>query len=105
MMRAKVEGALLLDESAGGWSLIFLRCSRRPHLCGGLRAWLTMQRPTRSWTPGPSRRRDSLPAVSINWGTWEEMRIAGGRGQAAFSAGGTKADPGQSCASDIGASS
>ena len=104
MMRAKVEGALLLDEFSRGMELdFFTMFSSTTSLWGvaGLAHYAAANQVLDALAH--RRRRDGLPAVSINWGTWEEMRIAGAAGQAAFSAGGTQSDTGRSCAPGTGA--
>jgi acyl transferase domain-containing protein/acyl carrier protein len=78
MMRAKVEGALLLDEFSRGTELDFFTLfSSTTSLWGvaGLAHYAAANQVLDALAC--RRRRDGLPAVSINWGTWEEMRIAG----------------------------
>ena len=85
MMRAKVEGALLLDEFSRGMELdFFTMFSSTTSLWGvaGLAHYAAANQVLDALAH--RRRRDGLPAVSINWGTWEEMRIAGAQDKQLF---------------------
>jgi acyl carrier protein len=84
-MRAKVEGALLLDEFSRGIGLdFFAMFSSTTSLWGvaGLAHYAAANQVLDALAH--RRRRDGLPAVSINWGTWEEMRIAGAEDKQLF---------------------
>jgi acyl transferase domain-containing protein/protein-L-isoaspartate O-methyltransferase len=78
MMRPKVEGALLLDELSREIELdFFTMFSSTTSLWGvaGLAHYAAANQVIDALAH--RRRKEGLPALSINWGTWEEMRIAG----------------------------
>ena len=85
MMQAKVEGALLLDEFSREMELdFFTMFSSTTSLWGaaGLAHYAAANQVMDALAY--RRRSDGLPAVSINWGTWEEMRIAGAEDKQLF---------------------
>jgi len=94
MMRAKVEGGLLLDEFSRGMELdFFTMFSSTTSLWGvvGLAHYAAANQVLDALAH--RRRSDGLPAVSINWGTWEEMRIAGAADKELFQQAGLNTIP------------
>lgn len=78
MFRAKVGGARLLDELSRDLPLdFFVLFSSTTALWGvaGLGHYAAANQVLDLLAH--QRRKAGLPAVSINWGTWEEMRVAG----------------------------
>ncbi len=85
MFRAKVGGALLLDELSRGLPLdFFVLFSSTTALWGvaGLGHYAAANQVLDLLAH--RRRKAGLAALSINWGTWEEMRVASREDQQTF---------------------
>ncbi len=89
MFRAKVLGSAILDELSRAQPLDFLvMFSSTTALWGvaGLGHYAAAN--TFMDALAHERRRTGQPALSVNWGTWDEMRVASAADQAAFAQGG-----------------
>lgn len=85
MMQGKAKGALLLDEFSRGMTLdFFTMFSSTTSLWGvaGLAHYAAANQVLDSLAH--RRHSENLPGVSINWGTWEEMRIADAKDKETF---------------------
>ena len=73
-LRPKLAGALNLVEYGVEAAPISSSYSRPRQECSVPGGWGPTRRPTRRWTASLNvPRRRGIPAVSINWGTWDEM--------------------------------
>jgi acyl transferase domain-containing protein/acyl carrier protein len=85
MMGGKARGALLLDEFSRGMELdFFVMFSSTTSLWGasGLAHYAAANQVLDALAH--RRHHEHLPGVSINWGTWEEMRVAGEKEKKTF---------------------
>lgn len=85
MMRGKAKGALLMDEFSRGMKLDFFTMFSSTTSLWGV-AGLAHYAAANQVQDALAHRRhsESLPGVSINWGTWEEMRIADAKDKETF---------------------
>ncbi len=94
MLRTKLDGAHVLDELSRGHDLdAFVLFSSTTALWGvrGMGHYAAANLGLDALAHG--RRAAGLPALSINWGTWEEMRVASGADRERFSQFGMKPLP------------